>query len=96
MLNIGVSCLKLTEKIMQVLIVLSKDQHLEVRLQSINTLYDCCVILYKNMDNLEANKFVCKFLMPTLCELSQDKDDKCKLAVPAVLAKFRKLIPSEV
>lgn len=81
---------------MQVLIELTKDRHLKVRLQSINTLYDCSVILYKNMGNLEANKLVCKFIIPTLCELSRDTDDKCKLALPVVLTKFRKIIPNEV
>lgn len=96
MLDIGISCLKLTENIIQVLVVLTKDQHLEVRLQSILTLYDCSVVLYENMTNLEANKLVCKFLLPTLCKLSQDTDDKCKLAMPAVLAKFGKILPSEV
>lgn len=48
------------------------------------------------MANVEADKLISKFLIPTLCELSQDIDDICKLAVPAVLAKFGKIIPNEV
>lgn len=81
---------------MQILIILSKDQHLEVRLQLIDILYDCWVILYKNIAHVEVNKLIFKFLIPTLCELSQDNDDICKLAVPAVMAQFGKIIPNEV
>lgn len=93
MLEICVSCLKLTESIMKMLISLAKDQQIEVRLQSVSVLYDCTVILYENLTYLEATKLVTKFLIPTLYNLSHDSDVKCKLEVPAVLAKFGKIMP---
>lgn len=88
--------MKLTEHIIQVLIILTKDRQLEVRLQSINILYDCTVVLYENMTDLEANKLLAKFLIPALCNLSHDSDVKCKLEVLTVLAKFGKIISNEV
>lgn len=94
MLVIGISCLKLTENIMKVLISLTKDQKIEVRLQSVSVLYDCTVILYENLTYSEATKLVTKFLIPTLFNLSHDSDVKCKLEVPAVLAKFGKIMPN--
>lgn len=96
MIIIGTNCLKLIENILQVLILLTKDRQLEVRLQSINILYDCSVVLYDNMTYSEANKLVVKFLIPALCNLCHDSDFKCKLEVPSVLAKFGKIIPNEV
>eukprot|EP00102_Acyrthosiphon_pisum_P010960 XP_008179482.1 PREDICTED: probable serine/threonine-protein phosphatase PP2A regulatory subunit [Acyrthosiphon pisum] len=96
LLEIGVSCLKLTENIMKVLISLTKDQQIEVRLQSVSVLYDCTVVLYENLTYTEATKLVTKFLIPTLCDLSHDSDVKCKLEVPAVLAKFGKIMPNVV
>lgn len=96
MLIICVSCSKLTENIIKVLIGLTKDQQLEVRLQSINILYDCSVILYENLTDVEAYKLVTVFLIPALCDLSRDSEIKCKLEVPAALAKFGKIIPSEM
>ncbi|KAL4089454.1 hypothetical protein QTP88_024488 [Uroleucon formosanum] len=94
LLVIGISCLKLTENIMKVLISLTKDQKIEVRLQSVSVLYDCTVILYENLTYSEATKLVTKFLIPTLFNLSHDSDVKCKLEVPAVLAKFGKIMPN--
>lgn len=96
MLVVGVSCIKLTENIMKVLISLTKDQQIEVRLLSINVLYDCSVVFYENLTYLEATKLVTKFLIPTLVDLSHDSDVKCKLEVPAVLAKFGKILPNVV
>lgn len=81
---------------MQVLILLTKDEQLEVRLQSINILYDCSVVLYENLIYSEANKLVAKFLIPALCNLSRDSDFKCKLELPSVLAKFGKIMPNEM
>jgi len=81
---------------MKVLISLTKDQQVEVRLQSVSVLYDCTVVLYENLTYLEATKLVTKFLIPTLCNLSHDSDVKCKLEVPAVLAKFGKIMPNVV
>lgn len=94
MLAIGVSCLKLTESIMKILISLAKDQQVEVRLPSISVLYDCTVILYENLTYLEATKLVTKFLIPTLSNFCNDSDVKCKLEVPSVLAKFGKIMPN--
>jgi len=93
---ISISCLKLTENIIRLLIILTKDQQLEVRLQFVNILYDCTVIFYDNLTNVEANKLVAQFLIPALCNLSQDSDVKCRLEVLTVLAKLGKLISSEV
>lgn len=81
---------------MKVLIGLTKDQQLEVRLQSINILYECSVILYENLTDIEANQLVTVFLIPALCDLSQDAEVKCKLEVPAVMANFGKIIPSDM
>lgn len=81
---------------MQVLIVLTKDRQLEVRLQSVKILYDCAVILYENLNDLEANKLVTKFLIPAISNLSRDSDTKCKLEVLAALAKLRKIMPKEL
>lgn len=81
---------------MQALTILTKDQQLEVRLQSINILYDCTVVLYENLNDLEANKLVAKFFIPALSYLCQDSDVKCKLEVLAVLAKFGKIISDEL
>jgi len=65
-------------------------------LQFVNILYDCIVIFYNNLTNLEANKLVAEFLIPALCNLCQDSDVICKLEVLAVLAKLGKIISSEV
>jgi len=81
---------------MKVLISLTKDQQIEVRLQSVRVLYDCTVVLYENFTYLEATKLVTKFVIPTLYNLSQDSDVKCKLEVPVVLAKFGKIMPNIV
>lgn len=81
---------------MQILIVLTKDKQLEVRLQSIHKLYDCTVILCENLTDLKANLLITKFVIPALYNLSQDFDVTCKLEVPVVLAKFGKLIPNKL
>lgn len=96
MIIVGTNCLKIIENIIQVLILLTKDRQLEVRLQSINILYDCSVILYENLTYTEANKLVVEFLIPALCNLCHDSDFKCKLKVLPVLAKFRKIISNEM
>jgi len=81
---------------MKVLISLTKDQQIEVRLQSINVLYDCTIVFYENLTNIDATKLVTKFIIPSLCNLSQDSEVKCKLEVPAVLSKFGKIMPNIV
>ncbi|VVC37451.1 Armadillo-type fold,Armadillo-like helical [Cinara cedri] len=96
LLTIDRSCLNLTEIILQILIVLTKDKQLEVRLQSIHILYDCTVVLFQNLTDLKAILLVTEFLIPALHNLSQDSEVTCKLEVPAVLAKFNKLIPDKL
>jgi len=81
---------------MQALITLCKDRQLEVRLQSIYILYDCTIVLYEYLTDLEANKLVAKFLIPILSSLCQDFDIKCKLEVLAVLAKLGKILSNEL
>lgn len=76
--------------------ILTKDQQLEVRLQLVDILYDCTVVLYDNLTNLEANKMVVEFLIPALCNLIQGPDVLCKLEVLAVLAKLGKIISNEM
>lgn len=80
----------------QLLLVLTKDEQLEVRLQSITVLYDFSVILHKNLATSKANQLMTKFLIPALCKLIQDSDVKCRLEVPAILAKFGKIVPNEM
>lgn len=96
MFVVGISCLKLTKYLMKILIVLTKDRQLEIRLQSIKILYECAVILLENLSDLEANKLVTKYLIPALNNLSQDSEVKCKLEVLAVLAKLGKIISHEL
>ncbi|XP_050522682.1 serine/threonine-protein phosphatase 2A 65 kDa regulatory subunit A alpha isoform-like isoform X2 [Daktulosphaira vitifoliae] len=92
----GVKCKQLRELIFQMFMKLTNDCQSEVRFRSIAIIYDCTVVLYKELSMEEADQIIINYLIPTLRSLSQDCVLRCRMEVPVVLAKFGKIISPEL